>query len=450
MKQNVAMARYLQRHIETGLPDAPADSIQTDTSRWHHVIVIPCYDESPALLANFADLASDQSTLIILILNRPESCPDAAINCALRTAIANLATVIQATATQAPVYGVTNSVELYCHDMERLNGPSPNTQGVGLARKVGCDIAIHWQNQGAISSQWICSTDADAVLPADYFSRLEQCDMSSSAAVFPFVHIAGESNEINAATALYELRLHHYVLGLAYAKSPYAYHTLGSCIAVKSDQYVQVRGYPKRSGGEDFYLLNKLAKISPISTLIGKCITLQSRPSQRVPFGTGPATQQIMEQGNGENTPVFYHPQSYEALRAVLAVIDDLRNFPLEALPSLLHEQGISTALCQATYSALKDLGLEAAIAHCQKQGRSGEQFRRQFDQWFDGFRTLKFIHAIRARGWDMQPIAALAHFTPTLFPDTNDTSPNKTLLRTNVLELWQWTTHSLEGAVEN
>jgi hypothetical protein len=140
MKQNVAMARYLQRHIETGLPDAPADSIQTDTSRWHHVIVIPCYDESPALLANFADLATDRPTLIILILNRPESCPDAAINCALRTAIANLATVIQATATQAPVYGVTNSVELYCHDLERLSGPSPNTQGVGLARKVGCNI----------------------------------------------------------------------------------------------------------------------------------------------------------------------------------------------------------------------------------------------------------------------------------------------------------------------
>lgn len=444
------MERYLERHIEPGLPDAPALSIQNNGGRWRNVIVLPCYDESPALLDNFAELASDQLTLIILVLNRPESCQDDTINSHLRDAIAHLAIAIEDPSNATNIHRLSNSVELYCHDLERRSGPTPDSQGVGLARKVGCDIAMRWQNQSAISGHWICSTDADAVLPADYFSQLEQCDKTSQVAIFPFVHAPGESDEVNRATALYELRLHHYVLGLLYAKSPYAHHTLGSCVAVKRDQYAQVRGYPKRSGGEDFYLLNKLAKISPINTLSGECIALQSRPSQRVPFGTGPATQQIIAQGNGDKTSVFYHPQSYEALRAVLAVIDDLRNYSLENLPSLLENQGIPTVLCQATDSALKAMGLETAIAHCQKQGRSSEQFRRQFDQWFDGFRTLKFVHAIRAQGWEMQSLATLATFTPTLFPQINDPGSTKTLLRAKVIEQWQWTSHLLAGAAEN
>ena len=83
-----------------------------------------------------------------------------------------------------------------------------------------------------------------------------------------------EDQFCNTATALYELRLHHYVLGLEYAGSPYAYHTLGSCLAVKADAYAQVRGFPKRAGAEDFYLLNKLAKLGAMPRLQGRCIRI--------------------------------------------------------------------------------------------------------------------------------------------------------------------------------
>ena len=450
MKQNVAMRRYLERHIEGELPDAPKFSPATPNARWKNVIVIPCYGESPKLLHSFSEWESDQSTLIIVVLNTPESCADKTTNSALRNAIAKLTPAIENPACTTTIFRVSESVELYCHDLEQLIGPSPDAQGVGLARKVGCDIALLWQSQGAISGEWICSTDADAILPSDYFPRLLKCSAASSAAVFPFVHATGKSEAMNCATALYELRLHHYVLGLNYAKSPYAYHTLGSCIAVKRDYYAQVRGYPKRSAGEDFYLLNKLAKTAPITSLAGECIALQSRASARVPFGTGPAAQQIITQGSGDDTALFYHPQCFEALRAVLAIVSKLKNSPLGELSSLLEEQEIPIELCLAADSALTEMELEAAVVHCRKQGRSNEQFQRQFHQWFDGFRTLKFIHAIRAKGWEMQNLATLTSLSPQLFPAIGDRVPNKTLLRASILNHWHWTSHHLGPAGEN
>ena len=45
------------------------------------------------------------------------------------------------------------------------------------------------------------------------------------------------------------------------------------------------------------------------------------------------------------------------------------------------------------------DLGLEQALAHCQRQSRELDGWLRHFHQWFDGFRTLKFIHGLREQG---------------------------------------------------
>ena len=51
---------------------------------------------------------------------------------------------------------------------------------------------------------------------------------------------------------------------MKYARSPYAFHTIGSTMAVSANHYAKVRGFPKREAGEDFYLLNKLAKVKTL------------------------------------------------------------------------------------------------------------------------------------------------------------------------------------------
>ena len=413
MNATLACQRYLQRHSEPGLMDCPQPP-----GRWQNVLVIPAYRESPELLARLAGVpAGAGKALVILVLNRPDSDPDTTANSPLRKAYSELPAGHTATGVM-PLHKLNEHTDLYVYDVDSLSGAIPASQGVGLARKIGCDLAFHWILQGVIASPWICSGDADALFPQDYFLQLDGVPAATVAAVYPFRHIAGADDRCNTATALYELRLHHYLLGLEYAASPYAMQTLGSCLAVKAEHYAQVRGFPKRAGGEDFYLLNKLAKLGPIEKLQGASIALQSRHSQRAPFGTGPAVAAISADDHPLQLSLFYHPACFEALRCFLVAIPALRQATGE---TLLQEQlqalGLATDLAQACSAIADALGLEQAIAHCQRQGKSAEQFLRQFHQWFDAFRTLKFIHGLRDAGWPAQTLAQLQALRPQLWP---------------------------------
>lgn len=431
MKDSVALQRYLQRHIEPDLPAAPCD-----TPQWQDVLVLPAYRESPALLEKLRELpAGSGRNLVILVLNRPDNDPDPKVNELLRQSLADLDPV-DGHRGIPPIRGLNGHTDLYLHDMEAQGCPLPAAQGVGLARKAGCDIALTWMAAGAISGDWIYSTDADAAVPPDYFTRL-QSHPGAVAAVFPFLHVPGTDRQCNDSTALYELRLHHYVLGLQFAGSPYAYHSLGSCLAVRADAYAKVRGFPKRSGGEDFYLLNKLAKLGPIVPLEGACIQLQSRYSARVPFGTGPAVEKISDAGELDEQTLFYHPHCFEALRTLLHTVAELTE--AVDLQPLLCERGLAAPLASASARVLDGMGLPAALQHCRRQGKSREQFLRQFHQWFDAFRTLKFIHALREAGWQDQSLQSLHQLEPTLWPGNRHVL-EKSELRDVLLNHWHWT----------
>jgi hypothetical protein len=434
MRGSVALQRYLQRHIEAGLPDFPFTA-----PRWQQVLVLPAYRESPELIDRLTALpAGSGRTLVILVLNRPDTDEDPLANAAVRTAL-DASDLQRVTRDAVPVRILNAHTDLYLHDLETLGGPTPAACGVGLARKCGADLALRWMCAGGIASDWLCSTDADATLPADYFARLETAEPNAAAAVFPFRHVPGGDANCDAATALYELRLHHYVLGLEYAGSPYAYHTLGSCLAINASAYAQVRGFPRRAGAEDFYVLNKLSKVGPIARLTGPCMELQSRHSARVPFGTGPAVQAITSAGQMSDAALFYHPACYAALRAVIGCVPTLAVEPQPDIAQLLLDRGLEPDLANQSHQALETLGVSAALQHCRQHGKSAVQFQRQFHQWFDGFRTLKFIHALRDAGWAQQPLQALDVLTPQLWPSTPPTSGDVEALRAAVRHHWTW-----------
>ena len=109
---------------------------------------------------------------------------------------------------------------------------------------------------------------------------------------------------------------------MKYARSPYAFHTIGSTMAVNAFHYAKVRGFPRRQAGEDFYLLNKLAKVGAIRQLSEETecesIDIAARLSDRVPFGTGAATGKIMELEDPAREYLFYHPAVFGLLRGWL------------------------------------------------------------------------------------------------------------------------------------
>lgn len=433
-----ASQRYLQRHIEPGLDDCSYPA-----GYWHNVLVIPAYREAPELLQRLASLPTGTGrTLVILVLNRPDTDSDPNTNATLRGACHALPADSAATATP-PLRRLNEHTDLYLHDLDALTGPTPAAHGVGLARKAGCDLAFRWITQGAIAGPWINSGDADAEFPADYFRQLNTLPEEAVAAIYPFRHIPGPDESCNTATALYELRLHHYRLGLEYAASPYALHTLGSCLAFKADQYAQVRGFPKRAGGEDFYLLNKLAKLGPVEKLSGHCIDLQSRHSQRAPFGTGPAVAAISAADHPLQQPLYYHPACFEALRSLLITIPALQSdTDQHALSEQLKGCGLETHLLSATITSAHSLGLEQALQHCRQHGKTAERFLRHFHQWFDAFRTLKFVHGIRDAGWPAQNLSQLPELIPKLWP-VGDAVLEPEALQTAVMQHWGWTSQS-------
>ena len=439
MSDSVASRRYQQRHIEPGLPRLPRGKPQ-----WQHVLVIPAYRESADLVQRLTLLSnSDTSFVAILVLNRPDSDPQQQANEALRACV-NTLPPYRALPELANSYALAPNCCLYLHDTESLLGPLPAGKAVGMARKIGCDIAWQWIIDGAVASDWIYSSDADAQLPGDYFERLDNGPPDAVAATYPFVHVPGQDPACNAATTLYELRLHHYVLGLEYADSPYAHHSLGSCLAVRAEAYARVRGFPQRAAGEDFYLLNKLAKLGSISSLPGECIQLQSRQSHRVPFGTGPAVTRIMQADAAGDTALFYHPQCFVALRALLRVIPQLYATPVATLAEQLRAQTSEESLALNSEQALLDMGLEEALQHCRRQGKSPRQYLRHFHQWFDAFRTLKFIHALRDAGLPQLSLSELASQQPRLWPGdsaTHEASP----LRGAIQEHWHWSMRDSE-----
>lgn len=447
MRDTVALSRYLQRHTETGLP-----SHSFTQPHWHQVLVVPAYREAPALVQQLTELPrSEGRTLVILVLNRPDSDGDLQANAALRGALAH-SNLPRARREAVSVYCLNPKADLYLYDMEMRSGPTPASQGVGLARKTGCDLALQWMAAGAISGQWLCSTDADATLPQAYFTQLDGAPSDAVAAVFPFRHLGGTDEDCNGATALYELRLHHYVLGLQYAGSPYALHTLGSSLAIRSRAYAHVHGFPKRAGAEDFYLLNKLTKLGPVARLQGQCIELQARRSARVPFGTGPAVAAIMASEQPRETALFYHPQCFAALAALFAILPALAEAPAQDIAALMRASGQleaknnlpqmgSTTLATRAQTALDTLGIASALDHCQRQATTPEQFERQFHQWFDGFRTLKFIHALRDTGLPLCSLADLGDLAPQLWPGEKSTTGahDTRQLQQAILQHWGW-----------
>lgn len=438
MRDSVAAQRYLARHIEADLPAPPTSAVA-----WHNVLVIPAYDESAQLLQKLQRWCHTQHggerSLIILVLNHPDSDENAGVNDPLRSAVNALYKRIFALPA-ADIFNIGAHTDLCLLDVDALRGPLPAAQGVGMARKIGCDLAYKWIAQGAVSSEWIHCTDADATLPPDYFACTAALTADFVGAAYPFVHRAGADDSADRATALYELRVHHYVLGLEYAGSPYAMHTLGSCLAIRTAAYAHCRGFPRRAGAEDFYLLNKLAKLGPIARLQGNCIALTSRASTRVPFGTGPAVGALAGSSDLHAAPCFYHPEGFAVLKALLQSFPAVAGDAAQPLALLLAAAGVEKHLAHHAQHALQALGWQQALDHCERQAGDETQFLRYLHEWLDAFRTLKFLHALRAAGLESLSLRQLADCEPQLWPRSGSGAlTDIESLRAAVRAHWQW-----------
>lgn len=330
------------------------------------VVVVPC--------ANEPDLADELESL--RACERPD--------CAVEVLV-----VLNSSAAASEEVRAQNRVsaeqgQRYAHVI-CMPGLPPKHAGVGLARKIGMDEAL--RRLADVGNLWdgiIVNYDADCRCDANYLRAIEghfaENPETPGCSIY-FEHPPG-------AADLYELHLRYYVQALRHAGHPYAFHTIGSCMAVRAQVYMEQGGMNKRKAGEDFYFLQKVMALGNYMDLLTTRVVPSARESDRVPFGTGKA---VGEQLRGK--PALTYP--FEAFLDLKAFFENVANPPAR-MREFLQAQDFETKLREI-----------------RENTASEQAFRERFFRWFNGFMAMKYIHFARDHYYGARPVAEEARRLP-------------------------------------
>ena len=358
------------------------------------VLVIPACAERDTLPYTLDALAANdrherERTLVICVVNNRADCAD-------ERAGNNHATL---DALRVRIESVSAPLRLAYVDASTSGNEIGPKEGVGAARKLGMDWAVEILRRNEVWPGLIISLDADTIVEANYLSalRAEFARPNAWAAVINYAHPIDGSPEQCAAILAYEIHLRYHTLGLRYAASPYAFHTVGSAMACTAEAYVTAGGMNRRQAGEDFYFLQELAKSGPVRRITSTTVHPSARASDRVPFGTGRRVRDYA--AHPDDAYVTYHPASYDVLRAWLAAVRE----NLDATGAHLLVRGESIAPPLGAF--LGGQKFAAAWDGLRRNAPDSQRRLAQFHRWFDGFRTLKMLHYLRDNGYPEQPL---------------------------------------------
>jgi hypothetical protein len=278
----------------------------------------------------------------------------------------------------------------------------PSWGGVGLARKIGCDSVLAFllelKKAIALDDFTFFSLDADTVVSPDYLETAGQELQKSgcTGGVISFKHQKADSAESQAAIDEYEAFLNYYVKGLRWAGSPYAFHTIGSCLCFTASGYIRAGGFSaRRQAGEDFYFCVELAKTGAICEIQKTMVFPSARISRRVPFGTGKRMAEAAVSGRG---PLLaYDFRAFICLRELLTAVSTYTDAGADRIYAELKNP--------ATREFLESRGFPDIWGRFQRQYKTEDAMLAAFHRWFDGFVTLKYIHYLTEKEWPRRPL---------------------------------------------
>ena len=354
------------------------------------IIIIPCYNEPNAL----------ETLYSLLQCQRPPAnvCVTVIINSSEQADIEAL-TQNRTTFDDIRQFSDTHSTT----DLQFLpflfeNLPKKHA-GVGLARKIGMDMAVEHFFQNEKRRGILISLDADCTVSDNYLTAIFDAfhrNKKLNATIHNFHHRAENSDPtIENAIRQYEAHIRYFSKMLKYIHFPYFYYTIGSAFAVSAEAYSRAGGMGRQQGGEDFYFLQKVFALGEIAELSDVYVYPLARFSDRVPFGTGPALQKIIDEPTGAMPT--YSAQSFRELKRFFDCIDDFFKKEAEEI------QPIIAQLHPALIEFIAENDFVNAIIDCNRNSATKTTFRKRFFHHFNAFKIIKFLNFAHANHFEKE-----------------------------------------------
>ncbi len=369
-----ASSLYLQRHqlYPPQILNAPGSDLGL-------VVVIPCYDE-PRLTETLDTLwlckRPHYHAEIIVVINASGKDPD-------RVHAQNERSYSEAKAWIN--HHCDPGLSFY---LIQIPDMPEKYAGVGLARKVGMDEAVMRFHMVGNRDGIIASLDADCVCDPNYLAALEAHfveHIGTPGCSIYFEHLSEQSGDGRSQEGInaYELFLRYYIHGLRYSCFPHAFHTIGSCFAVRSSVYEAQGGMNRRQAGEDFYFLHKIIPLGDFTELSNTTVFPSGRVSRRVPYGTGRAIEMWLN--SDKDTYLVYSPKVFQDMRVLFR--------PVENLFDMATAERMIKRLPKPLIEFLGSETFLERLAEIRQHTSSPYAFEKRFFRWFNAFRILKFVH---------------------------------------------------------
>jgi hypothetical protein len=337
-------------------------------------IVIPCYKEKDPInvLNSLSECLCDhpESIGIWMVFNYPEGDAREAIDVTL----SGYKTIFEQS---------RDSRHIFCMLVENM--PSKKA-GVGLARKTGMDEAVKYLYPEGL----LVNLDADCEVSENYLQSLldfKRGKIQYQGASLRFEHPYPSSPELKNAIILYELHLRYYIQAQRWLGLPYAFHTIGSAMAVRAGAYIRSGGMNTRKAGEDFYFLQKIIQAGSFSEINETVIYPSPRISDRVPFGTGRAVMETLESGRYKHTyPVECFYLLVPFFKTIKTAISN------DQYDKVLEERILDPILEEF----LNSNNFSAKWEEIWKHTRQKSTRLKRFYQWWDAFLLMKWCHFCR------------------------------------------------------
>ncbi len=382
---------YIEKHVtfHPFIDEKPHNELK-------NIIVIPCYNE-PDILQTLKSVkrckTPDSPVEVVVVINSAEN------------SVQEIIKQNHSTKQEIEQWAVKENTDFLKFHTIYIDNIPRKIAGAGFARKAGMDEAVRRFAEINNSVGIIASLDADSLVAENYLIEIEKLfvqNPKADACSIYFEHpISGNefSQLVYDKITEYELYMRYYTLSLKFTGFPYYYHTVGSAFAVKAQTYCKQGGMNKKQAGEDFYFLHKIMPLGNYHYLKSTTVYPSPRPSNRVPFGTGPVIRSAVERPEKEFKA--YHFEVFLNLRDFFTLIDQFFKIKDFNYSGFDFHPSIKNFLEKNNFiKALDEINANTS---------NRITFRKRFFRWFDAFRIIKYINFAHEHYYKKLPVSIAA-----------------------------------------